>query len=143
MAYEADLRPLTLESYGRDLRTFGLWLKGRGQKLDAVDRRQLEAYLRELGALLEPRSLARHISSLRGFFKWRVTESYAKVNPAEDLDGPKLPRHLPGVLSIEEVERLIGCVVGEDAVSLRDRALLELAYSCGLRVTELVSLTTA
>jgi integrase/recombinase XerD len=140
MAYEADLRPLTLENYGRDLRLFGRWMQGRGVKFDTADRRLLESYLRELGTMLEPRSLARHQSSLRGFFRWRVTEGYATVNPAEDLEGPKLPRHLPGVLSVDEVERLIGCVVGEDAVSLRDRAMLETAYSCGLRVTELVSL---
>ena len=140
MAYEADLLPRTLESYARDLRSFALWLKGRQRVFDQVDRRVLETYLRELGELLAPRSLARHLSSLRGFFRWRLHEGFGKQNPAEDIDAPKLPRHLPSVLSVDEVERLIGCVIGEDPISLRDRALLETVYSCGLRVSELVSL---
>jgi integrase/recombinase XerD len=140
MAYEVDLRPLTIENYRRDLFTFARWLaEGRGT-FAQVDRRLLEKYLRELGELLAPRSTARHLSSLRGFFRWRTTENLSDSNPAENVEGPKLPRHLPGVLTVEEVERLIDSVVGDDPVSLRDRAMLEVAYSCGLRVSELVGL---
>lgn len=140
MAYEANLRPLTLDGYGRDLRVFGQWLAQHDISFDGVDRKLFESYLRELGEFLEPRSLARHLSSLRGFFRWRAQEGMSKTNPCEDVEGPKLPRHLPGVLSVEEVERLIESSAGDHPVALRDRAMLEVAYSCGLRVSELVGL---
>ncbi|MBU0509998.1 site-specific tyrosine recombinase XerD [bacterium] len=139
-AYEADLRPHTLENYRRDLRGFANWLASSHLTFDAVDRRTLERYLRELGEYLAPRSAARHLSAIRGFFRWRVTEGFSKTNPAEDIEGPKLPRHLPSVLTVEEMERLLQAVVGDDPPSLRDRALIEMAYSCGLRVSELVGL---
>jgi integrase/recombinase XerD len=143
MAYEAYLMPLTLENYGRDLRAFASWV-GEGKDFSGVEQRMIDQYLRELGSLIGPRSLARHLSSLRGFFRWRSQE-YAQggkgaENPCENVEGPKLPQHLPGVLSVEEVERLIRSAEGDDPVLLRDRAMLETAYSCGLRVSELVGL---
>lgn len=139
-AYDADLRPLTLASYRADLRMFARWLSAQGRGFPQVDSRLLERYIRELGSLLAPRSAARHLSSLRGFFRWRLTEGLAATDPAEDLDGPKMQRHLPEVMTVDDVERLIDSACGEDPVSLRDRAMLELAYSCGLRVSELVGL---
>lgn len=139
-AFEADLRANTLSSYGRDLRSLRAWLVARNLSFDNVDHRALERYLRELGEFLAPRSLARHLSTLRGFFRWRVMEGFSKSNPAENLDSPKLPRYLPGVLTVEEIERLLAAVAGENPASLRDRALMETAYSCGLRVSELVGL---
>ena len=139
-AFEADLRPLTLENYGRDLRTFARWLTVGGKTFDTTDRRLIEGYLRELGQLLSPRTVARHLSSLRGFFRWRVLENLSSLNPAEDVDGPRLPRHLPGVLTVEEVEKIIDAAAGDDPAVRRDRAMLEVAYSCGLRVSELVTL---
>jgi integrase/recombinase XerD len=139
-AFEADLRPLTLENYRRDLRTFARWMIANGKTFDQVDRRLLESYLRELGQLLAPRSVARQLSSLRGFFRWRALENLSPENPAEDLEGPRLPRHLPGVLTVEEVEKILEAVSGDDPASLRNRAMIEVAYSCGLRVSELVSL---
>ena len=143
MAYEANLMPLTLENYGRDLRAFASWV-GEGKDFGGVEQRMIDQYLRELGSLIGPRSLARHLSSLRGFFRWRTQEyardSGARENPCENVEGPKLPRNLPGVLSVEEVERLIRSAEGDDPVLLRDRAMLEVAYSCGLRVSELVGL---
>ncbi|MDD5087525.1 MAG: site-specific tyrosine recombinase XerD [bacterium] len=139
-AFEADLRANTLQSYERDLHAFRTWLTARQQAFDDVDHRTLERYLRELGEFLAPRSLARHLSSLRGFFRWRAMEGFATSNPAETLEGPKLPRYLPGVLTVEDVERLLAAVTDEAPVSLRDRAMIEIAYSCGLRVSELVGL---
>jgi integrase/recombinase XerD len=140
ISLEADLSPLTLESYGHDLRNFGLWLAEQKRTLDQVDRALLEQYFRVLGELLSKRSAARHLSALKGFFKWRMAEGLSKRNPAEGLEGPKLPRTLPDVLSVEEIDRLIECVEGEAPVTLRDRAMLEVIYSCGLRVSELVGL---
>lgn len=139
-AYDADLRPLTISGYRTDLRTFARWLHTRGVAFVQVDTPLLETYLRELGAVLAPRSTARHLSSLRGFFRWRLAEGLAAADPAADIDGPKLARKLPDVLTVEDVERLIESASGEDPVLLRDRAMLEVAYSCGLRVSELVGL---
>jgi integrase/recombinase XerD len=146
MAYEVDFRPLTTENYRRDLFRFARWLEKSGRSFDDVDRKLLDSYIREQKYLKDeskavgPRSKARHISSLRGFFRWRAQEHLSATNPSDQLETPKQPRHLPGVLTIEEVERLIGSVVGDDPVSMRDRAMLEVAYSCGLRVSELVGL---
>ncbi|MFZ5432550.1 MAG: site-specific tyrosine recombinase XerD [Calditrichota bacterium] len=139
-AYEADLRPLTLESYRRDLRILARWLADQSLDFNRTDRRTLERYFRELGEILSPRSIARHLSSIRGFFRWRAMEGLSRKNPAEDLEGPKQPRHLPTVLSVNEIELLIAAVADDSPASLRDRAMLEVAYSCGLRVSELVGL---
>lgn len=140
MAYEADLRPLTLESYGRDLRSFAMWISNQGKSFDQADRRLVEGYLREVGQITAPRTIARNLSSLRGFFRWRVQEKLGEVNPTDDVDGPRLPRHLPGVLTVEEVEKIIEAAEGEAPSQLRERAMFEVAYSCGLRVSELVTL---
>jgi integrase/recombinase XerD len=96
--------------------------------------------LAEQATRFEARSLARHVSSIKGFFRWRVLEGFAKENPAELLDTPKLPRHLPGVLTVEEMNRLIDSTAGDEPFQLRDHAMLQTAYSCGLRVSELVGL---
>jgi len=140
IAYESGALQHTLDSYGRDLRSFALWIAARGRAFSQVDRPLVESYLRDLGSLLAPRSVARHLSALRGFFRWRALEGLSNSNPTDDIEGPKLPRHLPSVLTVEEVERLIGSVIGDDPPALRDRALLETVYSCGLRVSELISL---
>lgn len=140
LAYEAGLSPATLNGYRQDLRLFAIWLFDLGLDFNRTDRLTLEKYLRCLGDTLAPKSQARHLSSLKGFFRWRHDEGLSPLNPAERLEGPKLPKHLPSVLTVEEVERLIQSVEGEEPVQLRDRAMIETAYSCGLRVSELVGL---
>ncbi len=149
-AFEANLRPRTLKSYRLDLKKLLLWLHKKRVSLDDVTLRVLEQYFRELQPTqpqladdekrFGARSLARHVSSAKGFFRWRVLEGYAKENPSELLDSPKLSRHLPGVLTVEEVERLIAAASGDEPHQLRDQAMLETAYSCGLRVSELMGL---
>jgi integrase/recombinase XerD len=139
-AYEADLRPLTLDAYGRDLHAFRQWLVGRELRWDAVDRAMLESYIGELGQLIGAASVARHLSSLRGFFAWRAREHYSTLNPAADIDGPRLVRPLPDVLTVAEIESLVQAVTGAEPAQWRDAAMIELAYSCGLRVSELVGL---
>jgi integrase/recombinase XerD len=140
ISLEAYLRQQTLESYGHDLRNFSLWLHEQHLSFDTVTRRDIERYFRELGELLAPRSTSRHLSALRGFFKWRMSEGFSKINPTEGIENPKLPRKLPEVLTVEEVDRLIDATIGSDPAALRDRAMLEVIYSCGLRVSELVGL---
>jgi integrase/recombinase XerD len=149
MMYEANLRPLTRESYERDLRQFAEWLGKQALTFDKVNGLLLEEYLRDLGEKVvdvdteectKPSTLARHLSSLRGFFRWRALEDSSRVNPCENVEGPKLPQNLPGILSVDEVDRLIDSAEGDHPVLLRDRAMMEVAYSCGLRVSELVGL---
>jgi integrase/recombinase XerD len=80
------------------------------------------------------------LSSLRGFFGWRLKEGYTQSDPTATITGPRLQRKLPDVLSVEEIDKLLQAASGSDPRALRDTAMIELAYSSGLRVTELVTL---
>lgn len=142
-AFEADLRELTREAYGRDLRQFARWLLAASLTFAAVERATLETYAGSLEKLLGRASVARHLSSLRGFFAWRHREGLSQQNPAVDLEGPRLQRALPDILTVLEVEQLIVSASGTSPSALRDVAMLETAYSCGLRVSELVGLRRA
>jgi len=139
-AYEAGLRNLTLESYRRDLRTFLSWLQDHELTLQQVRRDHLQSFVGELGAWLGPASIARHLSSLRGLFAWRVREQIALENPALDLAGPKFSRALPEIFSVDEIEALLTSAAGDEPAALRNATMFEFAYSCGLRVSELVGL---
>ncbi len=106
-----------------------------------VVRTDLERYLAaRYAAQMSPRSTARHVSSLRRFYAWAVRESLLATNPVVGLDAPRLPRSLPKNLSEADVERLLAAPSGADALSLRDKAMLETLYASGLRVSELVGL---
>ncbi|MBR6279852.1 MAG: tyrosine-type recombinase/integrase, partial [Bacteroidales bacterium] len=87
-------------------------------------------------ARLSKRSQARLLSSLRSFFDWLILEGERPDNPCDRVEAPKLGRYLPEVLSVEEVERILDSVTGSDWRALRDRAILEILYGCGLRVSE-------
>ncbi|MBM3324725.1 MAG: tyrosine recombinase XerD [Calditrichaeota bacterium] len=140
LSLEANLRPLTLESYRRDLLEFSTWCEKEDLDFDEVTPRRLTDYLQHLSIGLSARSRARHLSSLRGFLRWRIVTGRGRSDPTAGLKGPKLPFRLPDVLSVSQVENLIGAVAGDEPVNLRDRAMLEVAYGCGLRVSELVNL---
>ncbi|MFH1010181.1 MAG: site-specific tyrosine recombinase [bacterium] len=140
LSLEANLRPLTLESYRRDLLEFSTWCEKESLDFDEVSPRRLMDYLQHLSIGLSARSRARHLSSLRGFLRWRISTGRGRSDPTSGLKGPKMPFRLPDVLSVSQVENLIGAVAGDEPVSLRDRAMLEVAYGCGLRVSELVGL---
>ena len=98
-------------------------------------------YFQHLSVGLSARSRARHLSSLRGFFHWRIAIGHGRRDPTAGLQGPKVPFKLPDVLSVAEVEAVLGAVAGEEPVYLRDRAMLEIAYGCGLRISEIVNLS--
>ena len=139
---EKGLSDNSLSSYRRDLRQFNEWLvKQRGSSLVAADRSALQAYL---GARLRrgqsPRSTARFMSCLRGFYRYLLREGRITVDPTLDVDSPKLGRPLPKTLSEDEVDRLLQAPDLDDPVEFRDRTMLELLYACGLRVSELTSL---
>ena len=141
------LSPMTVDSYRQDIASLSSFLEESGeersarQALSALDDEQLllfVVWLRRRGD--GKRTLARRLSCLRGFLGWCVDMGLASGNPAELLDGPKLPRVLPNVLSREEVLALIAAPDMKGKLGRRDNAMLELMYASGLRVSELVGL---
>ncbi len=137
---ERGLADNTLSAYGRDLAVFLNFLEQRSLSLAAVETTDIEAYLRELRETMSARSTARALSSIRMFFRFLTAEGLLESNPVRLIDSPKLDRRLPDVLSAGEVEKLLASPSGDAPVSLRDRAMLELLYATGLRVSELVGL---
>jgi len=139
---EAGASPHTVENYLRDLRRLADWGAGRGIKApEAVTTTQLREFvyaLKDLG--LQPSTIRRQISALRTYFKFLDGEGVVVRDPTERLDAPKGWRRLPTVLSVAEVERLLGASNADTPLGIRDRALLELAYATGARVSELVAL---
>ncbi|WP_328799364.1 site-specific tyrosine recombinase XerD [Sediminihaliea albiluteola] len=142
MWIEKGLSDNTLSSYTRDLRQFNQWLiNERGVSILAAERADLERYL---GARLQqgqsPRSSARFLSCVRGFYRFLLREGRLQLDPTLDIDSPKIGRPLPKSLSEADVERLLEAPDLESPLEYRDRTMLELLYACGLRVSELTSL---
>ena len=139
---EKGLSDNTLSAYRRDLRQYHEWLGlHKGTSVVAANRSDLQAYL---GARLQqgrsPRSTARFMSCARGFYHYLLRESRLTVDPTLDVDSPKLGRPLPKSLSEQDVDKLLAAPDIDLPLEFRDRAMLELLYACGLRVTELTSL---
>ena len=138
---ERRLPPNTVESYARDLGHLAAYAERRGRGVEALDRQDLEAFARSLmTAGLSPRSVARAVACVRGFYKFLVRDRRLAADPAEDLHAPRAWPSLPTFLSEAEVERLIAQPDVSTPRGLRDRALVELLYATGMRVTELLSL---
>lgn len=137
---ERGLSRHTLESYGRDLRQFGQWLAARGGGLARCQRLDVLEYLAERVGI-SARSLARQLSAMKSFFRWMKRENRIAEDPTLNVARPRLGRPLPKTLSEEEVEALLGAPDLDDPLGLRDRAMLEVLYAAGLRVSELVGLT--
>lgn len=139
---EDGLADLTLAAYRRDLRAFGDWLeKERSRELRAVVPGDIEAYLAwRFAHKTQARSAARYTSSLKRFYRHLLRENLITSDPTLNLDSPKLPRSLPKSLTETEVEALLDAPDANTALGLRDRAMLEVLYATGLRVSELVGL---
>ena len=137
----ARLAPRTVEAYRRDLTGLASWL---GRPLASVTTEELERWVAELRAAgLSPATIARRIASLRSLFRHLVLIGTVSENPAAELELPRRIRKLPRTLSPGEAERLIDAAAGTTPRALRDRALVELLYGAGLRVSEAVSLDRA
>jgi integrase/recombinase XerD len=141
LAVERGLSQNTIDAYRNDLTRLGASLAKRGGDLLTADAATLAAHQRDLRKQgLSPRSINRALSALRGFYENLVTTGERKDNPAVNLLPPKLWRPLPKVLSEPEVEALLAAPDTNTPLGLRDRAMLELLYATGLRVSELVGL---
>lgn len=135
------LQPLSIESYSRDLLQLARFAAGRDTTPDALSLQDLEVFVRGLMAHgYSPRSVARMVAGVRGFYKHLLVSRLIATNPAEDLRPPRAWRELPRYLSLEEVDALIAAPDLSTPRGLRDRALLDVLYATGLRVTELVTL---
>lgn len=138
---EEGLARNTLESYRRDLAHFAAWLMTAEHKtLFEANPADIQRYLAHRFPVSKPRSISRLIASLRRFYRFAIRENKLQVDPTLKLESPKLPRSLPKSLSEEDVEALLNAPDVDDPIGLRDRAMLELLYACGLRVTELVGI---
>mgnify|MGYP000048527322 FL=1 len=126
----------TVASYCSDVRKF---LAAVPSQPEYVAPEDIEQYLSGL-SLVSKRSQARFLSSLRSFFNWLVLEGSITDNPCDKIESPKLGHYLPEVLSVEEVEAMMAAVDLSTWQGLRDRAILEILYGCGLRVSEAVGL---
>ena len=142
LTLEQGASPETRTAYNRDIIRFVAYAVSRGAAAPPdVTARMLREYLYHLKDLgLAPASIRRNVSALRTYFKFLLGEGHLARDPSERLESPKRWRTLPEVLSVGEVERLLGAPVLEDPLVFRDRALLELAYAAGLRVSEWISI---
>lgn len=142
LTVERGLAENSLAAYGRDLRRIAGYFKQAGAgSFGEVSRSQVARLLltlREEG--LAPRTVARRTSSLRGLYRFLLAQGYAKEDPTAHLESPTPWAHLPGVLSQEEVGRLLAAPLTSNPLGLRDKAMLELLYAAGLRVSEMVTL---
>ncbi|MEO6066458.1 MAG: site-specific tyrosine recombinase XerD [Gemmatimonadales bacterium] len=143
LALEAGNSRNTVESYGRDLRTLSEFLAGRGvQRPQDGTRKLLRDFvftLKELG--LSPASIRRHVSAVRTYYRFLAGEGALTDDPSDRLETPRRARKLPDTLNAAECQRLVESPGADEALGWRDRALLELAYGAGMRVSELVGLT--
>jgi integrase/recombinase XerD len=141
---ERRLAAHTLESYARDLAALAAFAAAGGRRVESLDRQALEAFVREQrGRGLAPRSVARSVAAIRGFFRFLVLDRLLDQSPADDLRPPRAWPALPSFLSIDDVDRLMTQPDVATTLGLRDRAMLELLYATGLRVSELVGVRVA
>ncbi|MBI4263832.1 MAG: site-specific tyrosine recombinase XerD [Acidobacteria bacterium] len=144
LTVERRLAPNSVESYARDLALLGEFAAGKGARLDALRRADLEELVRQLMSEgRSPRSVARAVACYRGFYRFLVVDGRLTSSPAEDLRPPRAWKSLPRYLSVEDVDRLIAQPDVSIPRGLRDRALIELLYATGMRVSELLGLRPA
>jgi len=141
---ERRLARHTLESYARDLSALAAYADAAGRPIERLDRASLEEFVRrQMTRGLAPRSVARAVAAVRGFYRFLVLDRRLERSPADDLQPPRAWPALPTFLSLEDVDALLAQPDVSTPLGLRDRALIELLYATGMRVSELVSVRAA
>jgi integrase/recombinase XerD len=142
LSFERGLSPRTLEAYRRDIERMAAFLESRGVcrvgDATAHDLREYVYHLKDRG--LQASSIRRNLSAVRTYFGFLIAEGVVVTDPTERVELPRAWRRLPGVLSVAEVERLLDAPDPGERLSWRDKALLEVAYASGVRVSELIAL---
>ena len=137
---EHGLSEQTLSAYGSDLKLLSKWLNTKGQRLLTCQREHLLSCLSwRVGQGYNPRSTSRLLSTIRRFYRYCVRENILSSDPSSLIESPKIGRSLPKTMTEKEIEVLLDSP-SDDTLGLRDLAMLELLYACGLRITELVTL---
>jgi len=143
LTYLRDVRrvsPNTVESYARDLAALGAFADEQSLAVEDLTRRDLEAFVRgRMASGLAPRSVARMVACVRGFYRFVALEEKRDVSPADDLQAPRAWAALPKFLDLEEVDKLLAVPDTATPRGLRDKAMIELLYATGMRVSELVA----
>lgn len=140
---ERGSSPLTVDAYRRDLDDYRCFLsKNASAEIEDISREDIISYESDLVKRdYAPSSIERHISVLKGFHRFLIRENYTTVNPADSLHLPKVPDILPDVVSIAQIDRMLSEMPDKTPRELRDKTILEVLYGCGLRVSELTSLS--
>lgn len=133
--------PHTLRAVDGDLRDLEDFIAERDRALTAVDRMDIRAYLAALADRVSARTIARKLATLRGYYRWLVARNTIERSPMDGLQNPRQGRSLPDVLDVDQVVALLEAPKSESALDVRDRAVLELLYAAGLRVSEAAGLT--
>lgn len=139
---ERGLSQNSVDSYVHDVKKLTLYLEDNKVIISPIkiDNDQIQQFIYEVSKSINPRSQSRLISGLRSFFDYLIFEKYRETNPTDLIESPKIGRKLPDTLSIEEIDQLIASIDLSKSQGERNRTILETLYSCGLRVTELITL---
>src|SRR6185295_18212776 len=138
---EKGLARNTIASYSNDLRRLTAWAEKNGKAIEKLNRSDLRRWIISLSQEgLSPQSVGRAVSASRGFYKFLMLDGHIEEQPAEELDTPQRFTPLPRFLNEDEINRLLSAPDIASETGIRDRAILELMYAAGLRVSELVSL---
>ncbi len=141
---EKGLSRNTVQNYARDVRRLQVWASEKGKQIDGLQRKDLREWIASMSREgLAPSSVARAVSAARSFFKFLMLDRHVQRDPTEDIHTPQKSSHLPKFLTEEEMERLLRAPDISRDVGVRDRAMLELMYAAGLRVSELCGLKVA
>ena len=141
---EKGLSVNTLQSYARDIAKLQSWAQKNGKQIERLERKDLREWIARMSRDgLAPSSVSRAVSAARGFFRFLMLDGHIKRHPAEDIHTPQQSARLPQFLSEDEMERLLSVPDVETDTGLRDRAMLEVLYAAGLRVSEMCGLRTS